>query len=55
MVGYLVTAGGVLWAWWLFDERLGPYIWLALALMLMGMAMVNSPSPRPRKKSGRNP
>lgn len=41
MVGYLVTAGGVFWAWWLFDERLGPYIWLALAFMLAGLALVN--------------
>ncbi len=41
MVGYPITAGGVLWGWWLFDERLGPYIWLAMALMLIGLALVN--------------
>ena len=55
MVGYLVTGGGVLWAWWLFDERLGPYIWLALTLMLMGMALVNIPTAQPREKSGKTP
>ena len=55
MVGYLVTAGGVLWARWLFDERLGPYIWLALALMLMGMALVNIRRSQHQENSGRTP
>ena len=41
MVGYPITAGGVLWGWYLFDERLGPYIWLALAFMLAGLTLVN--------------
>ena len=41
MVGYPVTACGVLWGWYVFDERLGPYIWVALAFMLAALALVN--------------
>ena len=52
LVGYPLTAGGVLWGWYLFDERLGPYIWLALALMLAGLALVNL---RVGNNSGRTP
>lgn len=55
MVGYLVTVGGVLWGWWLFDERLGPFIWLALAFMLAGLALVNLRRRETRENSGRTP
>ena len=54
MVGYPLTAGGVLWGWWLFDERLGPYIWLAMALMLIGLALVNLRRRKTRENSGSN-
>ena len=54
MVGYPITAGGVLWGWWLFDERLGTYIWLALAFMLAGLTLVNYRRKQAKETSGRN-
>ena len=54
MVGYPITAAGVLWGWWLFDERLGPYIWLAMALMLIGLALVNLARRQTRVNTGKN-
>ena len=53
MVGYPITAGGVLWGWWLFDERLGTYIWLALVFMLAGLTLVNYRREQATETSGR--
>ena len=54
MVGYPITAGGVLRGWYLFDESLGPYIWSAFAFMLAGLAPVNLRGRRKDTDTGRN-
>lgn len=40
-VGFVVTAAGLFWGWLFFDDRHGPWIWLAVALVVAGVALVN--------------
>lgn len=45
MTAYTVALSGMLWGFWLFDERHTGWIWAALALMLAGVALVGTRPP----------
>ena len=51
-VGYLVTAGGVLWGIALFGETHSPWIWAALALMFVGLGLLNLRQRAPSRPLG---
>lgn len=41
MVGYVVTATGIAWGMFIFDETHSPYVWTAVAVILSGIFLVN--------------